>query len=140
MDPHFYPAHFNLAWAYQQKGMFEEALTEMQKAVADSNANGTDTQNVSQLARAYALAGKRAEALQTMVKLDELSKRVYVSPYDRATVYVALGEKDRALGELERAYEEHSERMIWVGVDQRFDELRSDPRFQDLLRRMNLPQ
>jgi DNA transposition AAA+ family ATPase len=53
---------------------------------------------------------------------------------------VALGQKDRALAELEHAYDEHSERLTWLGVDWRFDDLHSDPRFQDLLRRMNFPQ
>jgi eukaryotic-like serine/threonine-protein kinase len=140
MDPHFAPAHFYLAWAYQAKGMFEEAIREMQKALADSDENGKDPQYLSQLARAYALAGKRAEALQTMAKLNQLSEMTYVSSYDRATVYVALGQKDRALAELERAYEEHSERMIWLSTDPRFEGLHSDPRFQDLLRRLNFAQ
>ena len=140
MDPHFAPAHFYLAWAYQGKGMFDEAVTEMQKAMADSGENGTNPQFLSQLTRAYALAGKRAEALQTMAKLDQLSKRIYVSSYDRATISVALGERDRALAELEHAYEEHDERMIWLSIDPRFEGLHSDPRFQDLLRRMNFPQ
>ena len=140
MDPHFAPAHFYLAWAYQGKRIFDEAVTEMQKAMADSGENGTNPQFLSQLTRAYALAGKRAEALQTMAKLDQLSKRIYVSSYDRATISVALGERDRALAELEHAYEEHDERMIWLSIDPRFEGLHSDPRFQDLLRRMNFPQ
>lgn len=136
MDPHFVPARGNLALAYQGKGMLEETIRETQKVLADSYA----PQPVSQLARAYALAGKRAEALKMMAGLKELSKQAYVSSYDVATVYVALGQKDRALTELEHAYDEHSERLIWLGVDWRFDDLHSDPRFQDLLRRMNFPQ
>lgn len=59
---------------------------------------------------------------------------------DRATVYLALGEKDRGIAELQRAYENHDDRLRWLGTDPRFDELHSDPRFQDLLRRMNLTQ
>jgi eukaryotic-like serine/threonine-protein kinase len=140
MYPHSEAAHFNLAWAYQQKGMFEEGVREMQKAMADSDENGMDPQSLSQLARAYVLAGKSAEAQQTMAKLNQLSKRTYVSPYDRATIDVALGQKDRALTELEQAYEKHSDRMIWLGTDLRFEALHSDPRFQALLRRMNFPQ
>ncbi len=91
------------------------------------------------LARAYALLGNTTEALKIMADLNQLAMRTYVSPYDVATVDVALGEKDRALADLERAYEEHSERLIWLRVDWRFDNLYSDPRFQDLLRRMNFP-
>jgi serine/threonine protein kinase/Tfp pilus assembly protein PilF len=140
MDPRFAPAHFNLAWAYQQKGMFDEAIKEMQTATANASDFGTNPQFLSQLARAYALAGKKAEALQTMAKLDELSKRAYVSSLDTATVYAALGEKDRAISELQHAYRDHDGRIAWIGTDQRFDGLRSDPRFQDLLHQMNLPQ
>ncbi len=140
MYPHSEVAHLNLAWAYQQKGMFEEGVREMQKAMADSDENGTDPQSLSQLARAYVLAGKSAEAQQTMAKLNQLSKRTYVSPYDRATIDVALGQKDRALTELEHAYQKQDDRMIWLGTDLRFESLHSDPRFQALLRRMNFPQ
>lgn len=136
MDPHFVPARGSLALAYQGKGMLEENIVEVQKALADAYV----PQVVAALARAYALAGKRAPALRTMEELNQLSKRTYVSSYDVATVYVALGEKERALAELERAYDEHSERLIWLRVDWRFDDLHPDPRFQDLLRRMNFPQ
>jgi hypothetical protein len=108
--------------------------------MADSDENGTDPQSLSQLARAYVLAGKSAEAQQTMAKLNQLSKRTYVSPYDRATIDVALGQKDRALTELEHAYQKQDDRMIWLGTDLRFEGLHSEPRFQALLRRMNFPQ
>ncbi len=135
MDPHFVPARGALALAYQGKGLFQENLAEVQKAVADSYA----PQTVAALARAYALLGNTTEALKIMADLNQLAMRTYVSPYDVATVDAALGEKDRALAELERAYGEHSERLIWLRVDWRFDGLHSDPRFQDLLRRMNFP-
>ncbi|MGO9126884.1 MAG: protein kinase domain-containing protein, partial [Terriglobales bacterium] len=135
MYPHSEAAHLNLAWAYQQKGMFEQGVREMQKEMADSDDNGTDPQSLSQLARAYVLAGKSAEAQQTIAKLNHLSKLTYVSPYDRATIDVALGRKDRALAELEQACEKHDDRMIWIGTDPRFEGLHSDPRFQALLRR-----
>jgi eukaryotic-like serine/threonine-protein kinase len=139
MEPNSGFADLYLAWAYQQKGMFDEAVTEMQEAIRNSARIGTEVppQHLSQLARAYALAGRRAEALKTMEAFDQLSKRIYVSSYDRATVYVALGEKDRAFAQLQQAFEEHSERLPWLGVDPRFDELHSDSRFQALLRRMN---
>lgn len=142
MEPHFGGAHVYLAWAYQQKGMFEKAVTEMQEAVTNSGDSRMEAspQEVSQLARAYALAGRRTEALQVLEKLNQLSKRLYVSSYDRATVYIALGERDRALAELQHAYEERSERLPWLNVDTRFEELHSDPRFQDLLHRLNFPQ
>ena len=137
LDPHFAWAHELLAWLYQQKGMYEAALTETQKAAADSN----DTpQIMSQLARAYALAGKRAEALKVVAELNRLSQQgVYVSSYDMATVYVALGDNQRSFAELERAFEEHAG-VNALKEDPRFEALHSDPRFQDLLRRINIPQ
>jgi len=140
LDPHFLPAHFNLAWAYQQKGMFDEAIKEMQMATADPNDGAVNPQFLTQLARAYAVAGKKAEALQMMAKVDQMSKQVYVSAWDRATIYAALGEKDRAIAELQLAYQSHDNRMSFLGTDQRLDALRSDPRFETLLRSMNFPQ
>jgi hypothetical protein len=75
-----------------------------------------------------------------MGELNRLSKRDYVlSGYDMALVYIALVEKDRALAELERSYEEQSERLEFIRADWRLAERRSDPRFQDLVRRMNFP-
>jgi eukaryotic-like serine/threonine-protein kinase len=137
LDPHFAWAHVFLAWLYQEKGMYEAALTETQKAAADSSDN---PQIMSQLARAYALAGKRAEALKVVAELNRLSQqRVYVSSYDMATVYVALGDNPRTFAELERAFEEHSA-GYGLGGDPRFEGLHSDPRFQDLLRRLNFPK
>jgi tetratricopeptide (TPR) repeat protein len=116
--------------------MFEENVTVLEKVAAEFS----DPQSVAWLAHGYALVGKRAEALKIMAELNQLSKRAYVSSYDVAMVYAALGQKDRAIAELERAYEEHSTGLKWLRVDWRFDDLRSDPRFQKLLRRMNFPQ
>jgi TolB-like protein/Flp pilus assembly protein TadD len=138
MDPHFAVAHYCLAWAYDQKGMVEEAVSEAEQANAAEN--GQDSQSVSNLARAYILAGKSAKAQQTIAKLNELSKTAYVSSYDRATVSLALGKNDRATVELQHAYEAHDDRLRWLNTDPRLKPLHSDPRFQDLLRRMNFPQ
>jgi TolB-like protein/Tfp pilus assembly protein PilF len=139
LDSQFSPARMYLAWAYEQKGMFGEAIKELQ-AIARRRDGEMEPQYMSELARAYALAGKKAEALQTMSELDELSKRAYVSSWDKATVYAALGEKDRAISELQLAYRDHDDRIAWLASDQRVDVLRSDPRFQDLVHRMNFPQ
>ncbi len=139
MDPHFATAHYNLALAYEQKGMFEDAIREMQEAIADYGDGGMDL--LAHLARAYALAGKRAEARQTITRLNRLSKQIHdSSSYERATVYLAVGQKDLALAQLQRAYEERSGQLIWLGTDPNLDGLRSDPRFRALLRRMNLAE
>ena len=92
------------------------------------------------MGHAYAMAGKRGEALKMLEELKQLSNRRYVPPSGMATVYVGLGEKDQAFEWLEKAYEERDRWLVFLKVDASLDPLRSDPRFQDLLRRMNLPE
>ena len=90
------------------------------------------------LGDAYAIAGRRAEAQQVLDKLNQLSKQKYVPAASLARIYVGLGEKDKAFEWLEKAYQDGSiGGGTAVAVDPIFDPLRSDPRFQDLLRRMN---
>ncbi|MBI4462471.1 MAG: hypothetical protein HY653_06155, partial [Acidobacteria bacterium] len=88
----------------------------------------------------YAVSGKRAEARQVLEELNQLRKRRYVSAYLVAVIHTGLGERDQAWAWLEKA---HEERASWLSqflkVDPRFDSLRSDPRYADLLRRMNFP-
>jgi hypothetical protein len=81
------------------------------------------------------VAGRRAEALKVLDQLSELSKQKYVRPVFMARIYVGLGDKDKAFEWLEKDYDERSLPFI---LDPIFDPLRSNPRFQDLLRRMNL--
>jgi hypothetical protein len=81
-------------------------------------------------------AGRRPEAQKVLDQLNELSKHKYVPPFHRALICVGLGEKDQAFEWLEKAYEEHF--MIGIKVNPVFDPPRSDPRFTNLLRRMNL--
>ena len=87
----------------------------------------------------YAEAGYREEAQKILGQLNELSKQRYVTPYVLARIYAALGMKDEALRWLETGYRERAALMVCLKTDQRFDELRFGPRFQDLLRRMNFP-
>jgi hypothetical protein len=84
--------------------------------------------------------GKKSEALKALVELNELSRHRYVSPFASALIHIGLGEKNRALGWLEKAYDQRSWHMGLLKVHPIFDSLRSDPRFADLLRRMKLPQ
>jgi predicted Zn-dependent protease len=84
--------------------------------------------------------GRRAEAEKILRNLEQKSKSAYVSPYMIATVYAGLGEKDKAFEFLERAYQERSLDISWhLRADLRIDNLRSDPRFETLLRRVGLP-
>jgi TolB-like protein/Flp pilus assembly protein TadD len=132
----FLPAHLYLGWAFEQKKLYNEAISEYQKAVAleeDSPALAAE------LARGYAAAGRRTEALKIVSDLRDLPQKRYVSPYRTAQVYIALGDADQAFVWLEKAREEREYYFIILKVDPRADPLRSDPRFQDLLRRMNFP-
>jgi tetratricopeptide (TPR) repeat protein len=136
MDPHFAQAHFFLGWAYVRKGTFAEAIAEFQRAATLSP---DITAYKGGLAHAYARAGKSAEARKLLSELKEESKRTYVSWYDFAAIYAGLGEKDQAFTCLERAYEQHVDRLVEAKGDPLFDPLHSDPRFQDLMRRIGLP-
>ena len=92
------------------------------------------------MGRVYARMGNRVEAQGMLDRLQELSKQRYFSSYWTALVHLGLGDKDRALTELERAYEDRYFMMIWINGDALFDGLRSEPRFIDLVRRIGLPQ
>jgi TolB-like protein/Tfp pilus assembly protein PilF len=133
LDPNFIPVHGRLAITYQQKGMYEEAIAEAQKATALGRIGGD-----AQLAYAYAVAGKRNEALKILNELKELSKQHYVSPFDFALLYMGLGEKDLAFEWFNKTFDENPYRISFINVNPRFDSLRSDPRFTELLRRLKL--
>ena len=93
---------------------------------------------VGALGHAYAVSGQRDRAQKVLVELKQLMKRRYVAPFEVAVIYVGLGDKDQTFEWLERAYQDRSHWLIWLKIDPRFDSLRSDPRYQDLLRRMGL--
>ncbi len=136
MDPQFALAHWNLGRAYQGKGMYNEALAEMQKA---ADLSGRSSVFISHLGRAEALAGRRDKAIKILNELKTRSKREFVSPSVFVLIYAALGDKDRAFAWLEKAYQVRSDIIVELKVAPELDPLRSDPRFQDLLRRMNFP-
>jgi TolB-like protein/DNA-binding winged helix-turn-helix (wHTH) protein len=126
-----------LAVAYQGSGQTLLAIPEYQKAVEYS---GNDSDPAAGLAYAYARTGKRAEAEKTLRDLLEQPKTGYVSPYMIATIYAGLGNKDKAFEFLEKAYDERSTDLSYfLKADLRMDTLRSDPRFQDLVKRMGFP-
>ena len=135
LDPIFVLAHLDIGNTYVQKSMYKDGIAELERAVAISPGNSIP---LSQLGHAYAVAGKKPEAQKVLDQLYVLSKQRYVSPRQMAYIYVGLGEKDRAFGELERAYEDRSIVFSFIKVNPGYDPLRSDPRFADLLRRMNL--
>jgi serine/threonine protein kinase/tetratricopeptide (TPR) repeat protein len=133
LDPNFVTARHYLGMAYVQKSMVKEGIAEFEKALAISPG---DTWALSELGHAYGVAGTRAEAQKVLDQLSDLSKHKYVAAMFEARIYVGLGEKDKAFEWLEKAYQEGL--LYGAKVDSVFDPLRSDPRFADLLRRMNL--
>ncbi len=138
MDPHFAPAHQTLGWAYLNMGKNEQAIQEFQQALQLSGTGDTD--RMLDLGFAYAAVGKREEARKILAKLKKLHEQGLVPSGSIAILYGALGELDKAFAWLEKAYEEHDPELTYLKVPaRRFEPLRHDPRFQDLLRRMGLP-
>jgi len=136
LEPTDWWAHSYLGRAYEQQGQFPEAIAELQEAV---RLGSGITEPKAFLGRVYAVSGKKAETRKVLGELNAVSRRIYVSPYDIALIYAGLGEKAQALACLERAFAERSTWMPYLKVDPWLDSLRSEPRFQDLLRRMNFP-
>jgi TolB-like protein/Flp pilus assembly protein TadD len=134
LDPSFVQAHLYLGMVYEQKGMFPEANAELRQALSGS---GEYPLFISALGHSYAVSGQRRMADEALVRLQEQTKHRYVAPYDIAAIYIGLQEKDQALQYLEAAYEDRSWWMIWLRTDPRFDSIRGDPRYQDLVRRMH---
>jgi serine/threonine-protein kinase len=132
----FYPTHLYLGFAYEQKKLFEQAIAEYQEAIGLGRGKPL---LAPYLARGFAAAGKRTEALTIISQMAELSKRRYVSPYGMAQIYAALSDPGRAFQWLDKACQERDTWLVWLKVEPGFDSLHSDPRFQDLLRRMNFP-
>jgi tetratricopeptide (TPR) repeat protein len=141
LDANFPPPHALLGSAYEQKGMFEEAIAAFQRAITVTPQRGiARAQAIAGLAHTYATSGRKTEARKILAELQTLSEHSYVPATDMALVYAGLGDKDKAFAWLDKAYAEHSFALSNLKVEPRFDLLRSDPRFADLLRRIGLPQ
>jgi tetratricopeptide (TPR) repeat protein len=133
-------AHGTMGLAYEQEGNSEQAISELRQAVTPSKDEPVNPQVVADLAHAYAVFGKKQEALQLLAELKETSKRRFVPSWAFAIVYVGLGDKDQAFGWLDKAYDERPGDIMSIKVDPRMEPLRSDPRYQELLLRMGLPK
>ena len=136
MDPTFALAHNQLAQAYLQKHMHDEAVAELQKAVQLSGGSPTCIAN---LARAYVVSGKRSEAVKLLSDLKKRSNPGYSHAPEVAMIYASLGDTDQAMTWLKKGYEERFNPGVLLRPG--FDPLRSDSRFQDLVRRVGvIPQ
>jgi TolB-like protein len=134
IDPDFPAAHQTLAQPYRVKGMYDQAIAEFLRS---RELGGTPTA-VGYLGHAYAEAGREAEAREALAELQELATTAYVGPDLFALIHLGLGDHDQAFVWLEKAYEERAFGLMLLKMDQRYDPLRGDPRFDDLLRRIGL--
>jgi tetratricopeptide (TPR) repeat protein len=133
LDPNFWLAHLFASSAYIEKGMFAEAIAEARKA---RELSGASTHPIAFLGYALAKSGKQEEARAALEELLKLSTERYVSPFHIALIYNGLDERDETLAWLERGFKERDPKMVFLKVEPKWNNLRSDPRFQDLLRRV----
>lgn len=133
MGQEFVRAHMILGAAYAQQGMFAEAIAAHSTARDISDGNHLA---VGGLGYTLAIAGRRDEAIEALRELERLSARVYVSPYTIALIHTGLGDYDRALEWLWKAYENRDVWLVWLRVNPGFDALHTDARFAELLRRI----
>ena len=136
LDPNHWSGHLDLGLALEQKHNFPEAVVELREAMRASN----NKLWVSFIAHDMALAGDRVAANKMIHDLKQLSKRTYVSPWLFAMIYPDLGEKEEALKWLEKCYERREHDLVFLNVWPMFDNLRTDPRYQDLMRRVGIPR
>lgn len=134
MDPSFARAHLYLGELFVQARMFEQSIASFEKAYELSG----EGLALFGLGHAYAVSGITVGAHNVLEKLDQSPKPTDVSPYHTAVIYTGLGEKDRAVDLLEKAYNERSYWIPFVKTEPRFDSLHSEPGFEDLLRRIGL--
>jgi len=139
LDPNFPPAYGQLPAAYEQKGMYDQALAGFQKGFG-LESGGEWYFAGGGLGHVYAVTRKTNEARAVLDELKRRSDQEYERKDRIALIYVGLGEKDQALAWLEKAYQDRAFNLAWLNVEPRWDSLRSDLRFKDLVRRVGLPQ
>jgi serine/threonine protein kinase/tetratricopeptide (TPR) repeat protein len=130
-------AHFWLARTYQARGRNEAALAAYQ-AAGDGVATSWPTA-MSGLGHLYAQMGRKADALKILERFDAMSTKSFVSAYGRALVYLGLGDRQQTFAWLQRAYDERSNWMVWLLKDPRWDPMRGDPRFKEMIERIGFP-
>jgi tetratricopeptide (TPR) repeat protein len=136
IDERFNVAYFKLGQVYERQARYEEAIEQYHRAMELSS----NLWIMPGLGHALAMSGRRDEAYQILEELKRMAAQRYVSPYFIAEVYRGLGEIDLTFEWLEKAFADRSDWLVWLGVEPALDPLRSDPRFQDLMRRVGLPQ
>jgi serine/threonine protein kinase/tetratricopeptide (TPR) repeat protein len=135
LDPTFGAAHTDLARSLEHLGRADEAIEEFVRGTAGPDGRSRPS---SGLAILYARAGRQDDARSTLESVQALAQKQFVSPYGIASYYAVIGDNDRALDWLEKAYAERDGTLVWLKVHPRLDGLRGEPRFRDLVARMRL--
>jgi serine/threonine protein kinase/Tfp pilus assembly protein PilF len=131
LDPNFFWTHFFIGLAYLQKGDYDRAISALERGDVSQHRDG-------HLGYAYAVSGRPEAARKLIEELRAGSRPGYLVPYHLAIIYVGLGEKDKAFACLNEACDLRSSQLYWLKVDPQLSSISDDPRFQDILRRMNL--
>ena len=134
MDSTFTDAYSFIGWACVQKGQFDEAIDAFQQSMTPREKH----EHLAWLGHAYALLGNQVEARRYLVELNDASEEGYVSPYWIALIHLGLNEKDKTFEYLQRAFDERNAWLVYLNVNPVFDSLRSDVRFDDILKRIGL--
>ncbi|HSB07938.1 MAG TPA: protein kinase [Blastocatellia bacterium] len=134
LDPNFAEAHFHLALAYEGKRSYDDAIRELERYIELSG----DKSMKAWIGRIFAESGRKQQGMKALEEVIELSKRGQLSPYFVATLYAALGDRERAFEWLEKLYRERNYYVVFLNADPALDGLRGDPRFADLLQRIGL--
>jgi len=136
LEPNYMPTHFVLGSVYVQQGRLEEAIREFQFIYKlDEEAYLA----LGFMGYAHALNGQRAEAETLLSILQDIAQRKYVSPYSLLLIHLALGPLERVFQLLEQLYDEKNDFLVWFKISPELKNIRKDPRFQDLLRRIGFP-
>lgn len=136
LDPNYARGLLRLGKSLTQKARYEEAISTFQKAISISE----DTEYLSGLAYAYAISGKKKEAVQIVEQLKNRSQNRYVSPYNIALIYVGLGDKEQSFKYLEEAMSKKDGWVTQLLTEPVWDPIRLDPRYKNILRRMKLSE
>jgi serine/threonine-protein kinase len=134
MDQNFWLVPLFTTRVYLHARMYDEAVMAARKA---SQLSGGNAEAEALIGYALALSGRRNEAVQVLTRLEERAKSGYVPSYDLAFLHLALGEGDEAVSLLEKAFDNHEAQLVFLKVDPKWDELREDPRFLEIMRRIN---
>ena len=132
MDPNSAISHVLLGLSFLKKGDTNGAIAELQK----SKTPDPGAWYQGYLGYAYAISGDRAKAEQALRELEQLAKRQYVSPTAFATIYLGLGQKEKCLDWLEKSYEQQDSACWYLKIDQIYDSVRNEPRFQALVQKV----